>query len=60
MTTFLSRPPFKILSRSRWERIRMALDAWPRMLDNLDAENTRLRAELAQYRSAMKASGQHR
>jgi len=24
--------PFKILSRSRWERIRMALDAWPRML----------------------------
>lgn len=30
--------PFVILSRSRWERIRMALDAWPRLVDHLNDE----------------------
>jgi len=27
--------PFVIISRARWERICMALDAWPRLLDHL-------------------------
>lgn len=29
--------PFKFLSRSRWESIRTALDAWPRLVDHLEA-----------------------
>lgn len=43
--------PFKLLSRSRWRRIRMALDAWPKMVSELqerlaEMENRAFRAEL--------------
>lgn len=39
MTRFLSKLRLpKLLSRSRWDRIRMTLDAYPRMVEHLEQE----------------------
>lgn len=35
LNLLLSKLPFVIVSRPRWERIQMALDAWPRLVDHL-------------------------
>lgn len=42
--------PFKIISRSRWDRIRMALDAYPRLVDSLGSQLSSALADAAMWK----------